>query len=207
MAAPILVIDSQHPQPHHIGRAVAVLEAEGVIAYPTDTYYGIGCDLFSKKAIERVYRLKNRDRRKPLSFVCADLSDITQYAKVSNFAYRTLRRLTPGPFTFILEATRLVPEIMTTKQKQVAIRVPDSPITQALIRGLGRPLLSTSASDPENEGEVLIDPSDIKDKLGHGLDLIIDGGLQLNEPSTVLSLETDEVVVLREGKGDPTNAL
>lgn len=205
MAAPILAIDSTNPQPHHIGRAVAVLEAEGVIAYPTDTYYGIGCDLFSKKAIERVYRLKNRDRRKPLSFVCADLSDITQYAKVSNFAYKVMRRLSPGPFTFVLEATRTVPEIMTTKQKQVAIRVPDSPITQALIRGLGRPLLSTSASDPE-EGEVLIDPGDIKDKLGHGLDLIIDGGLQLNEPSTVLSLIDDEVTVLREGKGDPTRA-
>jgi len=205
MAANILVIDSQHPQPHHIGRAVAVLEAEGVIAYPTDSYYGIGCDIFSKKAIERVYLLKHRDRKKPLSFICADLADITQYAKVSNFAYRILRRLSPGPYTFVLEATKVVPEIMTTKQKQVALRVPDSPITAALVRGLGRPLLSTSASDPE-DGEVLIDPADIKERLGHGLDLIVDGGLQLNEPSTVLSLIGDEVEVLREGKGDPTRA-
>jgi tRNA threonylcarbamoyl adenosine modification protein (Sua5/YciO/YrdC/YwlC family) len=204
MAAPILAIDSAHPQPHHIGRAIAVLEAEGVIAYPTDTYYGLGCDIFSKKAIERVYRLKGRDRKKPLSFVCADLTDITKYAKVSNYAFRVLKKLTPGPFTFVLEATRIVPEIMTTKQKQVAIRVPDSPITRALIEGLGRPLLSTSASG--HEGEVLIDPIDIRDELGHGLDLIIDGGYQLNEPSTVLSLINDEAVVLREGKGDPTRA-
>jgi len=204
MAAPILEIDSNHPQPHHISRAVAVLEADGVIAYPTDTYYGLGCDIFSKKAIERVYQLKARDRRKPLSFVCADLADITQYAKVSNFAYKVLRRLTPGPYTFVLEATKVVPEIMTSKQKQVAIRIPDAAITQALVRSLGRPLLSTSASDPD--GEVLIDPQDIRDHLGHGLDLIIDGGYQLNEPSTVLSLENDEVIVLREGKGDPTRA-
>jgi tRNA threonylcarbamoyl adenosine modification protein (Sua5/YciO/YrdC/YwlC family) len=201
MAAPLLSIDAQHPQPHHIGRAVAILEAGGVIAYPTDSYYGLGCDLFSKKGIERVYQLKQRDRKKPLSIVCAGLAEITKYAKVSNFGYRVLRKLTPGPYTFVLEATRLVPEIMTTKQSQVAIRVPDSAITRALVESLGRPLLSTSASTPE--GEVLIDPADIRDHLGHGLDLIIDGGLQLNEPSTVLSLIDDEVVVLREGKGDP----
>lgn len=204
MAARILSIDSQHPQPHHIAQAVAILETGGVIAYPTDTYYGLGCDIFSKKAIERVYRLKNRDRRKPLSFICSDLSEISKYAKVSNHAFKVLKRLTPGPYTFILEATKVVPELMTTKQKQVAIRVPDSPITRALVEGLGRPLLSTSASDPD--GEVLIDPVDIKSHLGHGLDLIIDGGFQLNEPSTVLSLETDDVAVLREGKGDPTRA-
>ena len=205
MAASILCIDSAHPQPHHIGRAVAVLEAEGVIAYPTDTYYGLGCDLFAKKAIERIYRIKGRDRKRPLSFVCADLNDITKYAKVSNFAYRVLRKLTPGPYTFVLEATRLVPELMTTKQKQVAIRVPDNAITRALVEGLGRPLVSTSASNAE--GEVLIDPTDIRDSLGHGLDLIIDGGNQLNEPSTVLSLLGDEVAVLREGKGDPNRAI
>jgi tRNA threonylcarbamoyl adenosine modification protein (Sua5/YciO/YrdC/YwlC family) len=205
MAAPILAIDNQHPQPHRIGQAAATLEAGGVIAYPTDTYYGLGCDIFNKGAIERVYRLKGRDRRKPLSFVCADLSDITRYAKVSNHAYRVLKKLTPGPFTFILEATRAVPEIMTTRQKQVAIRVPNSPITLALVEALGRPLLSTSASTPE--GEVLIDPSDIQDSLGHGLDLIIDGGYQLSEPSTILSLMSDTIEVLREGKGDPTPAL
>ena len=205
MDAPLLCIDSDHPQPHAIARAVAILEADGLIAYPTDTYYGLGCDLFSKKGIERIYALKRRDRKKPLSFVCADLTDITKYAKVSNFAYRALKKLTPGPFTFVLEATRLVPDLMTTKQKQVAIRVPDSAIVRALVEGLGRPLVSTSASAPD--GEVLIDPVDIRDTLGHGLDLVIDGGFRLNEPSTVLSLVEDEVVVLRQGKGDATRAL
>lgn len=199
MAAPILEVDIQHPQPRHIARAVQVLERGGVIAYPTDTYYGMGCDLMSKKAIERLYQLKGRDKKKPLSFLCPDLSDVAKYAHVSNFAYRTMKGLTPGAFTFILEATRVVPEIMMSKQKQVGIRVPDAPLARALAAGLGRPIITTSASD--SEGEPLIDAKDIKEKLGHGLDLILDGGVTLMEPSTVVSLIGDSLEVLREGKG------
>lgn len=200
MAAPILSIDPLHPQPRHVGRCVAVLEAGGLLAYPTDTYYGIGCDLFNKKAIERICQLKNRPRTKPLSFICADLSDVSRYARVPNMAFSIMRRLTPGPFTFVLEATSLVPKIAVTRQKTVGIRVPDSPIAMALVNALGRPLISTSASTPE--GQVLVDPGDIQDLLGHGLDLIIDGGYQLDEPSTVLDLTGDEPAVLRMGKGD-----
>lgn len=200
MSAPILTIDSLHPQPRHIDRCVAILEAGGLIAYPTDTYYGIGCDLFNKKAIERIYQLKQRPRTKPLSFIAADLSEISRYAHVSNAAFATMKRLTPGPYTFVLEATALVPKIVVTKQKTVGIRVPDSAIALALVRALGRPLVSTSASTPE--GQVLIDPSDIQDLLGHGLELVIDGGYQLDEPSTVLDLTGAEAVVLRMGKGD-----
>jgi tRNA threonylcarbamoyl adenosine modification protein (Sua5/YciO/YrdC/YwlC family) len=199
MAAPILEVDIQHPQPRHIARAVQVLERGGVIAYPTDTYYGLGCDLMSKKAMERLYLLKGRDRKKPLSFLCPDLSDVAKYAHVSNFAYRTMKGLTPGAFTFILEATRIVPEVMMSKQKQVGIRVPDAPLARALAAGLGRPLITTSASD--DEGEPLIDAKDIKEKLGHGLDLILDGGVTLMEPSTVVSLIGDSMEVLRQGKG------
>lgn len=199
MSAPILEVDIQHPQPRHIARAVQVLERGGVIAYPTDTYYGVGCDLMSKKAIERLYQLKGRDRKKPLSFLCPDLSDVAKYAHVSNFAYRTMKGLTPGAFTFILEATRIVPEVMMSKQKQVGIRVPDAPLARALAAGLGRPLITTSASD--DEGEPLIDAKDIKEKLGHGLDLILDGGVTLMEPSTVVSLIGDSMEVLRQGKG------
>jgi tRNA threonylcarbamoyl adenosine modification protein (Sua5/YciO/YrdC/YwlC family) len=199
MAAPILEVDIQHPQPRHIARAVQVLERGGLIAYPTDTYYGLGCDLMSKKAIERLYQLKGRDKKKPLSFLCPDLSDVAKYAHVSNFAYRTMKGLTPGSFTFILEATRLVPEMMMSKQKQVGIRVPDAPLARALAAGLGRPLITTSASD--EEGEPLIDAKDIKEKLGHGLDLILDGGVTLMEPSTVVSLIGDSMEVLRQGKG------
>ena len=199
MAAPILEVDIQHPQPRHIARAVQVLERGGLIAYPTDTYYGLGCDLMSKKAIERLYQLKGRDKKKPLSFLCPDLSDVAKYAHVSNFAYRTMKGLTPGAFTFILEATRTVPEMMMTKQKQVGIRVPEAPLARALAAGLGRPLVTTSASD--DEGEPLIDAKDIKEKLGHGLDLILDGGVTLMEPSTVVSLIGDSLEVLRQGKG------
>ncbi len=199
MAAPILEVDIHHPQPRHVARAVEVLSRGGVIAYPTDTYYGLGCDLSSKKAIERLYQLKGRDKKKPMSFLCPDLSDVARYAHVSNFAYRTMKSLTPGAFTFILEATRLVPEIMMSRQKQVGIRVPDAPLARALAAGLGRPLITTSASD--DQGEPLIDAKDIKERLGHGLDLILDGGVTLMEPSTVVSLIGDTLEVVRQGKG------
>lgn len=199
MAAPILEVDPVHPQPRHVERAVELLSRGGVIAYPTDTYYGLGCDLLSKKAIEKLYVLKDRNRKKPLSFLVPDLSDVAKYALVSNFAYRTMKSLTPGPFTFILPATRQVPEMMQTKQKQVGIRVPDAPLARALAAGLGHPLVTTSAAS--RDGEPLIDPKDIKELLGHGLDLILDGGVLVAEPSTVLSLIGDELEVLREGKG------
>jgi len=201
--APILAIDPNHPQPRHIERAVACLEAGGVIAYPTDTYYAIGCDLMNKKAVEKLYRLKNRPTGKPLSFLCADLSDISRYAKVSNTAYKLMKRLVPGAYTFILPATKLTPEIAMTKQKTVGIRVPDAAIPLALVERLGHPLLTTSATYGD---ETLLDPRDIKSLLGHGLELIIDGGYQLNEPSTVVSLLDDEIEILREGKG-PVEAL
>jgi tRNA threonylcarbamoyl adenosine modification protein (Sua5/YciO/YrdC/YwlC family) len=199
MAAPILAVDMNHPQPRHVQRAVEVLERGGLLAYPTDTYYGLGCDLFSKKAIERLYQLKGRDKKKPLSFLCPDLSDVAKYAHVSNFAYRTMKSLTPGAFTFVLEATRQVPEMMMTRQKQVGIRVPDSALARALAAGLGRPIVTTSATD--TDGEPLVDPKDIKDALGHGLELILDGGVKLTEPSTVVSLIGDSLEILRQGKG------
>ncbi|HEY0839209.1 MAG TPA: L-threonylcarbamoyladenylate synthase [Vulgatibacter sp.] len=196
--APILAIDPEHPQPRHIERAVTALEAGGVIAYPTDTYYAIGCDLANKRAIEKLYRLKQRAANKPLSFLCADLSEISRYAVVSNQAYRIMKRLVPGPYTFILPATKLTPEIAMTRQKTVGIRVPQAAIPLALVERLGRPLLTTSATF---EGEALDDPREIKSRLGHGLELVIDGGYQQDEPSTVLSLLDDRVEVLRMGKG------
>ncbi len=199
MAAPILEVDMEHPSPRHVQRAVEVLERGGLLAYPTDTYFGLGCDLSSKKGIERLYQLKGRDKKKPLSFLCPDLSDVARYAHVSNFAYRIMKSLTPGAFTFILEATRLVPDLMMSKQKQVGIRVPDAPLARELARALGRPLVTTSATN--TEGEPLTDAKDIKAELGHGLDLILDGGVTLNEPSTVISLIGDSLEILRQGKG------
>jgi tRNA threonylcarbamoyl adenosine modification protein (Sua5/YciO/YrdC/YwlC family) len=199
MSAPILEIDADRPNPRHLQRALAVLQAGGLVAYPTDTYFGVGCDLQNRRAIERLYVLKARDRKKPFSFLCPDLSDVARYGRVTNFAYRTMRHLTPGAFTFILEATREVPDMMMTRQKQVGIRVPDAPFARALARELGRPLVTTSATDPE--GNVLVDAREIKEKLGHGLDLILDGGLMQNEASTVVSLVGDQIEVLRQGKG------
>lgn len=197
--APILEVSSIYPQPRHVFKAAEVLEAGGLIAYPTDTYYGIGCDLMSRKAIDKLYALKNRDRRKPLAFLCPDLSDVAQYARVSNFAYRTMRQLTPGPFTFVLEATKLVPEMMQSKQRQVGIRVPQAPLMLAIAAKLGRPIVTTSATTPE--GAVLTDAKSIKEELGARLDLILDGGVQPSEPSTIVSLIGDQIAVLRQGKG------
>src|SRR5512141_2691036 len=178
-AAPIVEIDPAHPQPRVVERAVSVLSSGGLLAFPTDTYYGIGCDLFDKRAIERIYQLKGIPRSQELSFICQDLAEISRYAIVDNAAYRVLRRKVPGPFTFILPATRLVPDLMLRRQKTVGIRIPDSPIALEIVRKLEHPLISTSAATPA--GDVLVDAKDIRDQLGHGLDLILDGGLHANE--------------------------
>jgi len=197
--APIQPIDPKHPQPRHVQRAVALLEGGGLVAYPTDTYYAIGCDLFQKKAMERLARLKRRDDRKPFAFLCADLGEVAKYGIVSNENYRLMRRLLPGPYTIVLEATRLTPRTALTRQRQVGVRVPDAPVAIALVRALGRPLATTSAALPGED--VLTHASDVRDHLGHGLDLILDGGVTLNEPSTVLDLTGPVPTVLREGKG------
>ena len=198
--AQLLVLEKDRPNPHKIHKAVEVVEAGGVIAYPTDTVYGIGCDLHNRKAIDRIYRIKGLDRGHRLSFICQDLSNISEYAYVTDFGYRWLRRLLPGPYTVVLRASRNVPKILLEKRRQVGIRVPDNYTCMELTRALGRPIITTSATDPETR-EILIDPDDVKERLGKQLDLIIDGGLCTNEPSTVVSLIDDEIEVLREGKG------
>ena len=172
----------------------------GALAQRAKAYYGIGCDLFDKRAIERIYQLKQLPRSHELSFVCQDLAEISRYAIVENAAYRVLRRKVPGPFTFILPATRLVPDLVLRRQKTVGIRIPASPIALEIVRRLGHPLISTSAATPE--GETLIDARDIKEQLGHGLDLILDGGYRPNEASSVIDLSGPEPVVIRVGKGD-----
>ena len=197
--APIQPIDPRHPQPRHIQRATAILQDGGIVSYPTDTYYALGCDVFQKRAMERLASLKRRDDKKPFAFLCADIGEVAKYAIVSNEQFRLLRRLLPGPYTIILDGTRLVPRTALARQRQVGIRVPDAPVAIALVRALGHPLATTSASLPGEEP--LIDAADIQEHLGHGIDLVLDGGVTLNEPSTVLDLTGPAPVVLRQGKG------
>ena len=196
----LVQINPVNPQPRLIAKAVQILKDGGIIAYPTDTIYGIGCDIMNKKAIEKVYRLKRRDQNKPFSFICADLTDISQYAKVSNYAYKTMRRLLPGPYTFILEGSKMVPKIMLTKRKTAGIRVPAHEICLKLVEGLGNPIISTSAN--HENGEVFDNPSLLHDHFGANIDMVIDGGIVSGEPSSVISLIKDSPEVLRMGLGD-----
>ncbi len=196
----IISINPDNPQRRLIERVVEVLKEGGLIGYPTDTIYGIGCDLFNNEAIEKVYRLKKHDRTKPLSFICSGLTDISQYAHVSNYAYKTMKRLLPGPYTFILEATKLVPKIAMTKQKTVGIRVPDNRICLSIAKRLGHPIISTSVYKANEE--LYSDPADIEEKFGRQLKLVIDGGVIVAEHSSVIDLTNEEPRVLRKGKGD-----
>jgi tRNA threonylcarbamoyl adenosine modification protein (Sua5/YciO/YrdC/YwlC family) len=197
----ILEINPQHPEPRKIKQVAEVLANGGIIAYPTDTYYGIGCDLFNKAAIEKIYQLKRRSHVEPFSFICSDLKNISEYAQVTNYAYKTMKRLLPGPYTFVLEGSRLVPKIMLTKRHTLGIRVPDNAICLAIVQDLGHPVITTSATNPETK-DILSTPQEIKEKLGHAIDLIIDGGAVPGRPSSVISLIGDTPEVLREGSGD-----
>ena len=196
----LLEINPINPEQRKIDRVVDLLRQGGVIAYPTDTIYGIGCDITNKKAIERVYQIKQRPKHKPFSFICSDLKNISHYAKVSNYAYKTMRRLLPGPYTFILEGSNQVPKMMLAKRKTAGIRVPAHPICHSLINTLGNPVISTSAATPE--GELFNEPWLIDDYYGKRIDLVIDGGPVPGEPSSVVSLIGDEPDVLRAGLGD-----
>jgi len=183
-----------------IRKAVDVLKDGGVIIYPTDTVYGLGCDLSNKRGIERIYDIKKRNKKQPLSFVCSDLKHISQYARVTDYAYKTMKRLLPGPYTFILEASRLVPKIIMPKRPTTGIRVPDNEICLSLIRELGQPIISTSVKT--QNGEDLGNPSIIDEYFGRIVDIIIDGGIIDPQPSSVISLVDDTVEVIRIGKGD-----
>ena len=196
----LVKINPHNPQPRLISRVVDVLKNGGVVVYPTDTNYGIGCDIMNKKAIERIYQLKQRDKSKPFSFICSGLKNISYYAKVSNYAYKTMRRLLPGPYTFILEGSKLVPKIMLTKRKTAGIRVPDNNICLALVEELGNPVITTSATMPD--GSILNDASLIHDIFKHLIDVVVDGSIVPGKPSSVISLINDEPEVLREGRGD-----
>jgi tRNA threonylcarbamoyl adenosine modification protein (Sua5/YciO/YrdC/YwlC family) len=197
----ILTINPKNPQSRLIRKVVEILKGGGVIGYPTDTIYGVGCDLFNQEAIRKIHRLKKIDGKKPLSFICSDLKDISRYAFVSNYAYKMMKRLLPGPYTFILKATKLVPKIAMTKQQTVGIRIPDNKICLAIVHELGNPIISTSVNKPD-EGGLYNDPSEIEERFGRQLDLVIDGGVIVAEHSSIIKLTDETPKVIRKGKGD-----
>jgi tRNA threonylcarbamoyl adenosine modification protein (Sua5/YciO/YrdC/YwlC family) len=196
----ILKINPENPQERLLKQVVKVLTDGGLIGYPTDTGYALGGDLYNTKGIARLYQLKRRSLSKPFSFICADLKNISEYARVGNLAYKTMRRLLPGPYTFVLEASRLVPKILQTKRHTVGIRVPDHPLALGLVRLLGHPIISTSASLPETPAES--DPYEIEEKFKPHLVLVIDAGIILAAPSSIISFIDDVPEVIRAGKGD-----
>ena len=196
----LLEIHHEHPQSRSISRVVTCLQDGGIIAYPTDTTYGIGCSIFNKKGIERIYRMKQREHKKPFSFICPNLAEVAHYARVSNMAFKILKRYLPGPYTFVLEATREVPDLLMTRQKTVGIRIPDNRICLDIVQLLGNPIVTTSAnlSGEEPTG----DPAFIEDIFGNQLDLIVDGGLLTKDVSSVVSLVGASPEILRVGVGD-----
>lgn len=200
--AKIVSINAVNPQPRLIAQAADILSHGGVICYPTDTMYGIGCDIFNQKAVKRVYQIKRRPKDKPFSFMCDSLTNISQYGHVGNTAYRLMRKNLPGPYTFVLTGTKLVPKIMLTKQKTVGIRVPGHPVCLAIIEALGNPVLNTSAAPEEDDDTQIRSADDVERLFGKQVDLIIDSGEIVPAPSSVISLLNEQPEVLRFGKGD-----
>jgi tRNA threonylcarbamoyl adenosine modification protein (Sua5/YciO/YrdC/YwlC family) len=194
-----LSVHPENPQSRHLKAAADVLRDGGLLIYPTDSVYGLGCNLFNKNAVEKIYQIKGNDKRNLLSFICPDLKGISEYAYVSNAAYRAMRHLLPGPYTFILNATREVPRILLEKRHTVGIRVPNNVVCQALLSEFGRPIISTSASLPEQN--FLSDPDEIAAVFMHKVDMFLDSGPGGLEPSTIIDFTQAEPVIVRQGKG------
>lgn len=198
----LLNIHPKDPQPRLIEQAVKILRDGGIVIYPTDTIYGLGCDIFQHKAVERICRIKNMDPKKAqLSFICRDLSHLSDYTKsIDTPLYRMLKGNLPGPFTFILPASKQVPKILKSKKDTIGLRVPDNKICMMLLEALGRPLLSTSL--PGEMIEEYTDPEYIEDRFGNLVDAVIDGGSGGFIPSTVVDCTTEDWTVIREGLGE-----
>lgn len=197
----IIRIHPDNPQPRLVSQVAECLHNGGVIIYPTDTVYGFGCDIFHQKAVERICRIKNIDPQKAnLSFVCSDLSDLSKYAKsISTPQYRFIKNLIPGPFTFILPASKEVPKILKSKKETIGLRVPNHTITHAIAEAVGRPILSSSL--PGEMVEEYTDPELIYEKFEKLVDLVIDGGIGGMEFSTIIDMTADEPIVTRQGLG------
>ncbi len=197
----ILEINEQHPQPYKIRKVVEILNNDGIIIYPTDTIYGIGCSIYSQKAIERIRQIKGREKNKFFSILCYDLKDLSKYAKnVSNEAYKIMRRILPGPYTVVLQASRELPKILHSKRKTVGLRIPDHKLSREIVKELGHPIITTSAN--RSGQEPLNDPKLLEKEFGKEVDVVIEGEVLFSEPSTVIDLSEQPFKILRKGQ-DP----
>ncbi len=193
-----------NPEPRKVAQIVECLRGGGTVIYPTDTIYGLGCDIFNQKAIENICRIKGvRPEKTNFSFICNDLSHITDFVlPLDNAQYRLLKRVLPGAYTFILKANNTVPKLFKNNKKTVGIRVPNHVIARILVSELGNPILSTSLKNPDDFLEYHTDPYEIHEEYGNQVDIVIDGGFGGNVGSTVVDYTTDELIVLREGAGE-----
>lgn len=188
------------PQIRYIHKAVEILKSGGVIIYPTDTVYGLGCSIYDKEALERIYMIKNDAGTKLFSFIIPDFKDISKYAKVSDYAYKMMKKLLPGPYTFVLPAAREVPKKLWTKRKTVGIRIPDHQIALTIAKELGNPIVSTSVTT--RKGEVIFDPAEIQAKFDHQVDLMLSAGILNGKTSSIVDLSKEPPEIIREGAGD-----
>ncbi len=200
--AKLIEIHPTDPQPRRVKIIVEIIRDGGLIAYPTDSSYAFGCHIGDKKAIDRIHRIRHTDKKHNFTLVCADLSEISTYARVDNWAYRMIKSLTPGPYTFILPATREVPKrLQNPKRRTIGLRVPDHVFVRAALEELGEPIMSSTLLLPGDDMP-LTDPLEIEERIGHQVDAIIDAGPTGIEPTTVLDLSSGSLEIIRVGRGD-----
>ena len=205
--AQLIKIYPDNPNPKLISTIVECINDGGIIIYPTDTIYGMGCDILKTKTVEKIAQIKGINLQKAnFSFICYDLSHISDFCKpLNNSTFRLMKKVLPGPYTFILNANNKVPKLFQSKKKTVGIRVPDNLITRQVIKELGNPIMSTSIHDDDDVVEYTTDPELIFEKYQNIVDIVIDGGFGDNEPSTVLDCTQEEIVIIRQGKGKIIN--
>ena len=192
------------PQPRRIAEIVATIRSGGLLAYPTDSSYALGCHIGDKRAMDRIRRIRKTDKNHNFTLVCSDLSEISLYARTDNWAYRLIKSLTPGPYTFILQATREGPKrLQHPRRKTIGIRVPDNAIVQAILGALGEPIMSSTLTLPGDDTP-LTDVNEIEARIGHQIDLIVEGGTTGVEPTSVIDLSEGSINILRKGRGDTT---
>lgn len=204
MAAELLKIHPENPEQRKIERVVGKLKEGGIIIYPTDTIYGIGCDLFNKKAVEKLcHILAIKPQKLNLSFICSDISQISEYVRrIETPVFKILKRYLPGPYTFILESSSKVPKVLDVNKKTVGIRIPDHRIPQVIVETLGNPIITSSIKDEDKIKEYTTDPEEIYDDLKNVVDVVIDGGIGGNIPSTIVDCTGDELQITRQGLGE-----